>query len=72
MIKSILDVTNVVYINLKHRVDRKCHVEKQLNAVGFKNFVRFDAIKMKFGALGCSLSHLNCLEIAKKITGNTF
>ena len=65
-INSISDVNRILYINLKHRVDRKEHVEKQLKTVGFSSFERFDAIKMKFGVLGCSLSHLKCLAIAKQ------
>jgi GR25 family glycosyltransferase involved in LPS biosynthesis len=66
MLKNISDIKNVVYINLEHRKDRKFHVEKQLNLVGIKNFNRFNAIKMKFGALGCAMSHLKCLLTAKE------
>ena len=65
MIKSISDITKVLYINLESRTDRKKHVEIQLSTIGFKNFQRFKAIKMDNGALGCSISHLKCLQIAK-------
>ena len=65
MIKSISDITKVLYINLESRTDRKKHVENQLSTIGFKNFQRFKAIKMDNGALGCSISHLKCLQIAK-------
>lgn len=62
-IKQIEDITNAFYINLEHRKDRKNHVEQQLESVGIKA-VRFNAIKMDNGAIGCSMSHLKCLEIA--------
>lgn len=55
------------YINLESRRDRKEHVEKQLDIIHMKNKVeRFAAIRMTNGAIGCSMSHLKCLEIAKK------
>jgi GR25 family glycosyltransferase involved in LPS biosynthesis len=55
-----------MYINLEHRVDRKFHVEEQLQKIGILNAERFNAVKLKNGALGCSMSHLKCLELAKK------
>tara|TARA_B000000557_G_C20793657_1_gene452242 strand:+ start:491 stop:1108 length:618 start_codon:yes stop_codon:yes gene_type:complete len=55
---------NVFYINLKHRKDRKRHVENELNKLGWK-YERFNAIKNKDGRLGCSMSHLKLLEMAK-------
>jgi GR25 family glycosyltransferase involved in LPS biosynthesis len=67
-IKSIDDITNVFYINLESRQDRKAHIERQLKLVGFHKFERFDAIKMPNGngRIGCSMSHIKCLEIAKE------
>lgn len=53
------------YINLKHRVDRKKHVENQFDAVGFIP-ERVDAIYCRNGALGCALSHIKCIELAKE------
>ncbi len=58
-------IENVLYINLEERTDRKQHVEKQLNSIGLKG-ERFNAIRLANGAIGCSLSHLKCLEIAKE------
>jgi GR25 family glycosyltransferase involved in LPS biosynthesis len=58
-------VEHVFYINLASRPDRKQHVEKQLELVGVTNPQRFNAIKLANGAIGCSMSHLKCLEIAK-------
>ena len=65
MIKSVNDIKNVIYINLETRPDRKEHVEKQLSIIGFNKPQRFNAVRMTNGALGCSLSHLKCLQIAK-------
>jgi hypothetical protein len=56
---------HVIYINLEHRVDRKTHVESQLASIGIISPTRFNAIKLQNGALGCSMSHLKCLQMAK-------
>ena len=64
-INSINDITNILYINLESRPDRKKHIEEQLNSVGLIKYARFSAIKTTNGAIGCSLSHLKCLEIAR-------
>ena len=63
---SISDIKHTFYINLDHRTDRKQHVETQLSSIGINNYERFKAIKLPNGALGCSMSHLKCLEIAKQ------
>ena len=57
-------IQRAFYINLDSRPDRRAHVEAQLNLVGIKA-TRFKAIRMANGAVGCSMSHLKCLEIAK-------
>ena len=63
--ESIQDIKHAFYINLASRPDRKQHVESQLSIIGIKA-ERFNAIKLPNGALGCSMSHLKCLEIAKE------
>jgi len=65
-IKNISDIENCFYINLKHRVDRKMRVEKELATIGIKNPTRFNAVKLDNGAVGCSMSHLKCIQIAKE------
>jgi GR25 family glycosyltransferase involved in LPS biosynthesis len=55
-----------MYINLLSRTDRKQHVESELKKLGINNKIRFNAIKTENGALGCSMSHLKCIELAKK------
>jgi glycosyl transferase family 25 len=61
----IKNIEHAFYINLESRVDRKEHVEQQLSNIGI-NATRFNAIKLSNGAIGCSMSHLKCLEIAKQ------
>jgi glycosyl transferase family 25 len=62
---NISDIKNALYINLAMRTDRKKHVEEQLSNIGIKA-ERFNAIELKNGAVGCSMSHLKCLEMAKQ------
>ena len=56
----------VIYINLDSRPDRNEHVKKELDKIGVRNPDRFKAIQMENGALGCSMSHLKCVDFAKK------
>jgi glycosyl transferase family 25 len=63
--KNISDIKHAYYINLETRPDRKAHVERELSILGI-TAERFNAIRLENGALGCSLSHLKCLELAKK------
>ena len=63
--KNIKDIKNIFYINLDTRPDRKYKFEKEMTNIGW-NATRFNAIKHNFGAIGCSLSHLELLKYAKK------
>jgi len=56
---------NVIYINLESRTDRNAHVLIELAKLGV-NPVRMNAVRTTSGAVGCSLSHIKCLEYAKK------
>jgi len=56
---------NVIYINLENRIDRNAHVLIELAKLGI-NPVRMNAVKTTSGAVGCSLSHIKCLEYAKR------
>ena len=66
IIEGITDIKHTLYINLSNRVDRKEHVEKELAKIGIQ-FERFNAIKLPNGAIGCSMSHLKCLQTAKEM-----
>ena len=63
-INSIQDIKYCLYINLVNREDRKELVEKECKKIGV-NSIRFNAVKMINGRIGCSMSHLKCLQIAK-------
>ena len=56
---------NTLYINLDKRTDRRLHVENELKKINIGNVTRFKGIEMKNGAIGCSMSHMKCLEQAK-------
>ena len=62
----LLDKIPVMYINLDKRTDRKQYILNELKKIGVEDATRFKAIELENGALGCSMSHLKCLEIAKK------
>jgi len=54
-----------LYINLEHRKDRLAHVNIELQKMGIIG-QRFNAVKTKIGAIGCTMSHIKCLELAKE------
>ena len=68
MIKNVEEIfKNCLYINLEHRKDRKEHIEKEFTEkLKFQVPERFNAIQNKYPCIGCSLSHLKCLMIAKQ------
>ena len=53
-----------LYINLKHRNDRKLRLLKQINSLAIPNnkIIRIDAIKKRIGHYGCALSHIKALK----------
>ena len=56
---------NTLFINLDHHQDRLEHATEEFKKMNI-NPVRVDAIKKDIGAIGCTMSHIKCLEIAKK------
>jgi len=62
----LFDKVHTYYINLDKREDRNNHVLNELKKIGINNPERFKAVELLNGALGCSLSHLKCIELAKK------
>jgi len=62
---NLSDIDHTLYINLDTRTDKNQNVLQELNNIGFKNPTRYNAIKLPNGAIGCSMSHLNCLIKAK-------
>ena len=56
---------NTLFINLEHRKDRLEHVTNEFKKMGI-NAERVNAVKMNTGAVGCTMSHIKCLELAKQ------
>lgn len=56
---------HVLYINLNDRKDRLKHVTEELQKIGITNPERFPAVKVNAGNIGCTLSHICCIELAK-------
>ena len=57
---------HTIYINLESRKDRLTHVKNELAKLGILNSgERFNAVKTVNGAVGCTISHIKCLEQAK-------
>ena len=63
-LNNISDIKHIYYINLENRPDRRNYFENQMKLVGL-SARRFNAIKHPIGAVGCSMSHLELLKMAK-------
>jgi len=62
------NLNKIFYINLDKRNDRKDEIEKELTNYNlFNNSERFSAIQIPdHGILGCTMSHLEVIKIAKE------
>ena len=56
---------NTLFINLEHRTDRLAHIQEEFQKMGIRG-ERVNAVKSQVGGIGCTLSHIRCLEEAKK------
>jgi glycosyl transferase family 25 len=56
---------HTLFINLEHRKDRLEHVNSEFKKMEI-DAERVNAIKMNTGAVGCTMSHIKCLELAKQ------
>lgn len=57
---------HTIYINLDHRTDRLEHLKGELEKIGIGGSAeRFSAVRMEKGNVGCTLSHIRCIELAK-------
>ena len=67
--KAFDKIDIVMYINLKHRLDRKKSIEKQLSLMNVDKdkIIRIDAIKDNPGDIGCAKSHIKSLELAQEL-----
>lgn len=62
------NIDKIIYINLDQRTDRKEQIENELkNYDLFEKTERFQAIHTPdFGIVGCTISHLNVIKLAKE------
>jgi len=58
-------IDKIIYINLDKRTDRRSEIENELNNFNL-NYERLSAIEHNNGAIGCLLSHIDALKLAKK------
>jgi GR25 family glycosyltransferase involved in LPS biosynthesis len=56
-------VSHTIFINLAHRTDRCDQVISELEKLDISG-TRFNAVKTTNGAVGCTISHLKCIEQA--------
>lgn len=56
---------NTFFINLEERCDRLENIKNEFKKMNIESYERINAVKLKNGAIGCTLSHIRCLEIAK-------
>jgi hypothetical protein len=61
-------IDKAVYINLDHREDRRQLMNKFKNEghIPDEKFVRYSAVSNSNGIIGCALSHIGVLKMAKK------
>ena len=55
---------NTLFINLEQRADRLEHAVQQFKLMEIEA-ERVNAVKTTNGAVGCTMSHIKCLELAK-------
>lgn len=67
-------IEKIFVINLKHRTDRMELFTQDCIRMGIplEKVERFDAIRMEDGCMGCSMSHLHVLSIARERGYKTF
>lgn len=56
---------NIYVINIKNRTDRWKRIQESFSNFKSVKLIRSDAIKTKDGAVGCALSHIKLIKMAK-------
>lgn len=57
-------IEKIIYINLDEATERRSQIEAELADVPIEKVFRFSAIKEEWGAIGCTKSHIACLQLA--------
>jgi len=67
-----LPIDAVLYINLDERKDRHKEINEEMSRIGISEskIHRVSAVKRKWGALGCSLSHMACMDFIMQYKWN--
>jgi hypothetical protein len=52
----------IYYINLDHRTDRNESILNQLAPFNHSNIIRVPGVIARFGAIGCGLAHIECIQ----------
>jgi hypothetical protein len=67
-----LPIDAVLYINLDERKDRHKEINEEMSRIGISEskIYRVSAVKRKWGALGCSLSHMACMDFIMQYKWN--
>jgi GR25 family glycosyltransferase involved in LPS biosynthesis len=66
--RATSDIQNVLFINLERRTDRKQMFLEEFKKLGWATQPKwFKAVELETGAFGCTISHIKCLELAKKM-----
>ena len=55
---------HTLFINLNHRTDRLEHINAEFEKMGIKA-ERVEGVQPKSPAIGCTMSHIKCLKLAK-------
>jgi len=57
-------IDKIIYINLDEATERRTQIETELADIPKEKILRFPAIKEDWGAIGCTKSHIACLQLA--------
>jgi hypothetical protein len=57
-------MNHTLFINLEHRRDRLAHVQGEFAKMQIVDAERVNAVKTKIGAIGCTMSHIRCIDLA--------
>lgn len=58
-------ISHIIYINLDHRTNRDNRIKKELTVFDPAKVTRMSAVKNDEPAIGCALSHINALKMAR-------
>lgn len=60
-------ISHIIYMNLDHRNNRNSRIKQELTIFDPTKITRMSAVKNKKPDIGCALSHINALKMARKM-----